>query len=309
MKIYQTIVFCFSVFFVQAQLLQPEFSFTLYAEDGKGNKDSIIIGYHPDARSDEVLDTRFADKDIAHLPFDSVFEIRGHKVFSLWNKSTQNAPFIDKGMSKHLTLSHDSNKCGEPYLLQYSPGRCYLMIRMKYPPLKLYWDKSKFSRINNPCISRSFVFYSEKIMNLVFPQHLINQFTYLDEKSAVSDTSLVPIVFKNNLGKLDTTQANYVFIFQKSGLTVSTPDVTSHFPLKVYPNPCFDELQVSLPENIGEIREVNIFTLDGKRVLCPSIQSNDLITLQTKDISIGQYFIAIHTIDGKVLSSSFPKHN
>ncbi len=186
MKLIQIIVICFCSFFVSAQSLQPEFSFTLYAEDGKGNKDSIIIGYHPEARSDEVLDTRFADKDIANQPFDSVFEIRGHKVFRLYSSlSVQNPKFINKGMSKHLTLRHDTNKCGEPYILQYGPGVGYLLIRMRYPPLKLYWDKSKFSRNDNPCISRSFVFYSQKVMDLVFPQHLLNQFTYLEEKSEV----------------------------------------------------------------------------------------------------------------------------
>ena len=293
------------VFCAKAQSLQPEFSFTIYAEDARGNKDSVIIGYHPDARQDEVLDTRFADKDISDRPFDSVFEIRVHKVFKLWNKGVQNAAFINKGMSKHLTLKHDSNKCVESQFFQHGPGITgYILVKMKYSPLKLYWDKSKFSKSNNPCVSRSFVFYSEKLFDLGFPR---SQFNYLEEKSSVLDTVLEPLIFKNNSGMLDTMQANYMITFQKSGVVVSTSDVPTGIAIKVYPNPCIDKLYISLLENIGEISLINIFTQDGSMIDLPFTQSNDKVVIQTENLLQGQYYITMKTSDGRILSTKFYK--
>lgn len=295
------------VFCAKAQSLQPEFSFTIYAEDAKGNKDSVTIGYHPDVRQDEVLDTRFADRDISDQPFDSVFEIRAHKVFKLWNKGVQNAAFINKGMSKHLTLKHDSNKCVESQFFQHGPGITgYILVKMKYPPLKLFWDKSKFSKNNNPCVSRSFVFYSEKLFDLGFPR---SQFNYLEEKSSVLDTVLEPLIFKNNSGKLDTMQANYMITFQKSGVVVSTADIPTGIAIKVYPNPCTDKLYISLPENIGEISYINIFTQDGALIDLPFIQANDLIMLQTEFLLQGHYFINIKTSDRRIFRTKFFKIN
>ena len=175
---------------------------------------------------------------------------------------------------------------------------------MKYSPLKLYWDKSKFSKSNNPCVSRSFVFYSEKLFDLGFPR---SQFNYLEEKSSVLDTVLEPLIFKNNSGMLDTMQANYMITFQKSGVVVSTSDVPTGIAIKVYPNPCIDKLYISLLENIGEISLINIFTQDGSMIDLPFTQSNDKVVIQTENLLQGQYYITMKTSDGRILSTKFYK--
>ena len=89
---------CFS------QTKKPEFEFTLYGEDSKGHKDSVIIGYAHDA-IDYYLDTVYGDKNIANTKFDSVFEMRVHKIHYISN----NPQALDLvGISKRITLRYSN---------------------------------------------------------------------------------------------------------------------------------------------------------------------------------------------------------
>lgn len=292
-----------------SQTLKPEFSFTLYAEDAKGNKDSVTIGYHPDARQDEVLDTRFADKDISDQPFDSVLEIRAHKIFWLWTKGVINPPFLNRGMSKHLTLTHNSEKCFDPFQFDFGRNMGFILVKIKYPPLKLSWDKNLFEKIFNPCISQSFLFYSDYPMYFMFTHELLKKVTYLKELSEIPESLLIPVKFKNNLGMIDSLETNYVISFQKANLTVSTTDLNDISTINMYPNPCTQFIHLSLSGPQEKILTLNIFTQGGASIDLPFIQSDDLIKVQTENLPQGQYFINIKTSAGRVFSDRFYKVN
>ncbi len=53
---------------------QPEFSFDLYFEDALGNRDTVTIGYDPEAT--DGIDAQFGEENIITQPWDSVFEVR-----------------------------------------------------------------------------------------------------------------------------------------------------------------------------------------------------------------------------------------
>ncbi len=304
-------VLCISFLLIVAsnsysQTLKPEFSFTLYAEDAKGNRDSVILGYHPDARQDEVLDTRFADLDISDKPFDSIFEIRAHKIFWLWTKGIQNPPFLNKGMSKHLTLTHNSEKCFDPYQFGYGRNMGFILVKIKYPPLKLSWDKTLFSKILHPCINQSFLFYSDYPMYFMFNHELLKKVTYLKEVSEIPESQLIPVKFKNNLGLIDSFQTNYVISFEKSSMTTSTYETAYTSLQHVFPNPCNYELNIILPEPF-ENCDVTILDPIGA-ILNPEYgHSQYQITINTKPLKAGSYFISVRTKGGKRYIAKFLK--
>ncbi|MFZ1750184.1 MAG: T9SS type A sorting domain-containing protein [Saprospiraceae bacterium] len=305
MKIIQIFLLFIMVSSSWAQTLQPEFSFTLYAEDARGNKDSVIIGYHPDARADQVLDTRFADKDISHVPFDSVFEIRVHKVRFLYNRGVQNPAFLNKGISKHVTLGHPTSNCLESAYIGNATARGYILVKIKYPPIRFYWDSVLFSKNINPCASRSFMFNNELHADVSLVERL--NITYLEEKSFRTDSIMVPVVIKLLDGKIDSFQANYLFDFHTLGSFVSTKDYSTLKNLKAYPNPSQDELHIPIPELTGEKLSIKIFRKDGILIAAPYTQSNDKITVQTADLPPGQYFMSLNTSDGRAYSTKFIK--
>ena len=55
----------------------PQFEFPIYCSDALGNKDTIYLGYHPDALSGSngFINLEFGEEAI-DTPFDSIFEVR-----------------------------------------------------------------------------------------------------------------------------------------------------------------------------------------------------------------------------------------
>ena len=78
----------FLVFVIENQWLlaqsQPEFQYTLYVEDARGKKDSIILGYDRSVGF-LSLDTNFGEVDIQNRPFDSIFEVRATELRNIFN--------------------------------------------------------------------------------------------------------------------------------------------------------------------------------------------------------------------------------
>ncbi len=85
--------------FIRAQ----EFVFPMYFEDALGNRDTVFLGYDPNGSRDVIL-PEFGELDIAHIPFDSVFDVRITNQADINANETTEALFHTKGRSFFLRL-------------------------------------------------------------------------------------------------------------------------------------------------------------------------------------------------------------
>ena len=129
------------------------FQATLYFEDAIGNKDSVIVGYDPDATYD--IDPEFGEVEIT-TPFDSVLEVRATSTFN-----------VDPGLSKKIIQGTDiiiGPNCHNGPLIE-------ILVWSKYQPVRVSWDSSLF--LNEECARGTFL-SNHEIDELTgpFPLHL-----------------------------------------------------------------------------------------------------------------------------------------
>jgi hypothetical protein len=319
MKIYLVLFSFLLPLQLTAQVLEPEFKFTIYAEDARGNKDSVIIGYDARVIREVKLDTRFGDKNIADQPFDSILDIRMHKISRInynANKSISLTQLKNFGLTKQVTVEKSpltfSNNC-------FGFGRCYLLVKSKYPPLKFSWDKKLFDKNVNLCISNTFMFHDEHLYDL-WGGTSNKVLKYLRERSSLVDSlkernaTMAPEGYNKHIplidstGKtIDTLQSNYMFVFDYILGTATNDGFIEIY--KVYPNPCHEVINLSIPElNEGKAYKVNVYCVNG--AIYQAVDNdlvNGTIQLKTSIFPTGYYAAEVVTDDGKRYLASFIK--
>ncbi len=113
---------------------------TVYFEDSLGNKDSLVLGYDPDASS-QNLNPQFGEI-LLTAPFDSVFEVR-----AIHGDDGQDRT-VKKVIEDVDILPWDS--CA-------LPARSKILINAKYPPIKITYDSTIFpiTSCGNTILSRN----------------------------------------------------------------------------------------------------------------------------------------------------------
>ena len=305
-----------------SQGLQPEFEFKIYAEDSKGNKDSVIIGYDHQANTDISIDTRFGDSNIGNIKFDSIFEMRVHKVTYLPVKTS--SPVLQTyGVSKRITLHYNNGASSNNCLPYGRSAYGFILIKAKYPPIKIYWNKKEFDKIINPCIGRSYFLFNEYFTQ-EYPPEKIPYTVYLEETSLIIDSvRSIPTEyvngFPNNTNQkiriryfdntMDTIQLNYQFQFQNNGIRTAIEDESIIKITKSYPNPCQSVLNVLLPITSlnSEALTTNIFDTNGSLIKVTCKISENIITMDTSTLEVGFYILKIIDINNKIYISQFIK--
>ena len=79
---------------------------------------------------------------------------------------------------------------------------------------------------------------------------------------------------------------------------VSVPGNPTEIYFHVYPNPASDKVTISLNGQLQHNAIVSLATIDGKLIMTKTVQNN-LVELNTEDISPGIYFIQISSQHGK----------
>jgi Secretion system C-terminal sorting domain len=297
-----------------SQTLQPEFEFKLYGEDSKGNKDSVIIGYHHDASTDDVLDTRFGDKNTIDSKFNPIFEMRVHKVEYLYVIPQILAV---TGVSKRITLYYKKSADCVPYgKSRYG----FLLMKVKYPPVKLYWDKEQFDKGKAPCVGRSYLVNNEYFTQ-EYPPELVPFTVYMSENGLLVDSlrekttqyingfpnyTLKNVKITYPDGTRDTLQSNYQFQFQNTGIRSATIEQAQSIK-KIYPNPCQEQLNLLLPSFAQEPVVVNVYGLNGALLQAAYKYSDGVISIDTTPLSMGQYVVNIITKDDQHFLADFIK--
>ena len=320
MKLNATVVFFFLCIIVSfSQTKKPEFEFTLYGEDSRGHRDSVIIGYAHDARSDEYLDTAYGDKNISNIKFDSIFEMRVHKITYL--RATNPSNYNNFGVSKRVTLyySNEGSSTCLPYGLSIHG---FVLMKVKYPPFKLFWDRKQFERaFANRCVGLSYLIYSEYLTQ-DFPPEARKETIWLGKDSALMDSLRVLPMYPDTVkpginytglnipinyadGRKDTLQANYLFGFKSS--TLAPTENLVQTINKVYPNPCREQLNLFLPDIKKVAFTVNIYSINGELLEVEYKYSDNTISVETSSLNSGNYIIEVVSKDGQRFIAKFNK--
>jgi len=137
-------VFAFPVFI--AGQSNAFFETIIYFEDAIGNRDSVIVGHDPSVNSHEE-NNEFGEYDLSHIPFDSIFEVRGVQ-FQDYNSI--DGPLMNFKKVIGFTNVFDQNNNCYPIV-----EATIFIFNCKNLPLKVEWTESDFS--NSICRNRSLI--------------------------------------------------------------------------------------------------------------------------------------------------------
>jgi hypothetical protein len=247
--------------FLRAQ----EFLFPMIFEDAFGNRDTVFIGYDPSGNRDVIL-PEFGELNIAHIPFDSLFDVR------ITNQSD-----INSGEST-ADLFHTKRKIIlSPDLFYYWP-QINVDIRAEHWPVKASWNPAMFDNLQHegtlftavhPMGWWDVIWYPywwgnsnfEKVIMLqnheitFTPNYPENWYDYPEGESLVfyADDAGRPI-------------ATYFVVFGDSTLiTVGVSEQLVGKTITVYPNPATTNTWLHLPENIPlTAMQVELYSPTGR---------------------------------------------
>ncbi len=275
------------------------FEMPFYFVDSLGNRDTIILGYDPEAAPDQ-LNTIFGEEQISsNTPWDSLLEVRVSQFF-----------YIEQIFSKKIILP----------AVEETPD-CYrttnfvtLIAYAKYPPVTMYYDVDQL--IDARCEPHYSWFFFTGLWELLgFEVPAIPDSLYycLASNDSVSFTPRHIDVETCNLGQdciiIETgdTVLNEMFFVQFSNWGFSLEDApyceevevglsASPSLLETYiaPNPFRDKLQITIKEET--FFNIKIYDTLGK--LC--LVKQDLVNTEVVDLADlkkGIYFVQVQSGD------------
>jgi len=250
-------------------LYGQEFSTKLYFEDAKGHRDTLTIGYDPNAT--DTLDVSFGEKNINALPFDSVFDVRISEAYALMEYGATSQFLTKKQIFKKACARAGFS----------TPA---ILIKCKYYPIKVKWDKGVF---NDPCRSYSFItdwhpamWFDGIVGTEQGPYYMKSQdsamFSYFTHQHIYTFNNVI----------VDTLQQLFFCIASPENFSTGISVLTQKQPI-VYPNPVEDKLTVNTPE--GEVIQfVTITSING---VTYKYMNTDTIDLT--DLKPGVYMVCI----------------
>lgn len=296
------IIFFLFLTFHSLQAQQAEFQYTLFVEDARGNKDSVVLGYDNTA-TQLTPSSIFGEIDIKSRPFDSIFEVRATKASNRFSINFHSKKIIARTETQCTPISGSSSIIT-------------LLIRAKYYPIKFKWDKTLFQR---PCESRSFLVSSEVYFtyhpDLIAYADSLYKTAYLKRQS--EKIELFDKRYPNgqpdpgyyyaftapiNTGRNDTIWT-YSTVF-KIGQGVATSDNKEH-EISGFPNPCFDELNIQLPNY--ETGQIEIFDVVGRKMKSIQVESANQLKIDVRDLNQGLYLLKFKTNENQIYTSKFFK--
>jgi hypothetical protein len=294
------ILLAFIIYTTHTIAQTAEFEITLYFEDAMGNKDSVIMGYDAAVVSNETPNALFGEAAITTL-FDTVLDVRVTNDVRDW------APhFYSKKMIAGYGLY---NGCPNTFF-------GYIVPYVKYPPLKMIYDKQQ---VLNLCTDHGMVLFNNSRFLMINPFvdyiadytfYCMNQFDTIVLDNSIIDTCQErhynitnPIVTLNGndtvhsylLTKLFKPEAN--MRCQSVGIL---EDVTSLEMVSFYPNPASGSLKVDFAEH----SEYKIYAADARVVATGSIIEQ---SISIDCLSAGLYNCYVYN-DSNKGRFSFVKH-
>ena len=283
---------------------QPEFQYTLYVEDGRGKKDSVMLGYDR-TESRLTLNPLFGEVDIKSTPFDSTFEVRATEASNRFNIQFHSKKIITffEGDCNYIAVSSNIT----------------LLIRAKYYPLKFSWAKSPFDA---SCRGKSILVSSENYYTLdptlrrsndsVFGTSYMRDTSMKIERFSSRNPSGGPNSFLHytflaptNAGGNDTIWTYAMSFRSESANIIIDTKESAVKQMKSYPNPCSDLLNLEFSDY--ETGKVNILDLAGRHIKSIHVESANQLKIDVHDFNTGMYFLNFRAASGKTYVSKFVK--
>ncbi len=298
-------IFIFLILSIDNQLFMaqnvPEFQYSLYVEDARGKKDSIILGYDRTAAY-ATLESRFGEIDIKQNPFDSLLEMRATEATNRFNIKYHSKKVI----AKFEGICPDNA----------SSSIITLLIRAKYYPIKFSWNKALFT---DPCRGQSILLNSEAYFAIDPPfergADSIYSVTYMKnqmdkvEKFERRTPSGQPNPFYHyiflaptNNGQNDTIWT-YSTVFRSDLINKVTE--LNYQKINIYPNPSLDFINLDFIDY--ETGHIEIYDLAGRNIKTIKVESSIQLKIDVHDFNVGMYFLQFKAGDGKTYISKFVK--
>lgn len=239
------------------------FQVVIRFEDAVGNKDSVTVGYDPNATFG--IDAEFGEAEIT-APFDSVFEVRAMSRFDFDNK-------FSKVIIDESDFIFGLNCYGGPIV--------YLFVWSKHQPFKVDWDSSLF--LNNVCVRSSFIsnHQEDEVAGPFdldeFPPICACMAAQSEQYFELSEEALPPensmITFEAEVEGTGN-QVIYGLRFKPSDpggytpcywITTDIEEPTATIPLSIFPNPARGLVKITGSEQVA-FEALNVFDATGHLV-------------------------------------------
>jgi hypothetical protein len=275
-----------------AFIAQPEFSFDLYFEDALGNRDTITLGYDPQAT--DGIDQLFGEESINNQPWDNDFEVR-----VLQKNSFELASLNQNIISPYIQFKKQivSKTCDYNFPIS-------VCIKSENFPITVYWNSSIF--LENECINGSMIStypffqcddiglfdsfmgyvpdYSEYCSNMII---LENDGSDHIQKlnSEVGLLSFLWLTFanKNNI-------QNYIWPGCPGWLAIN--EISKTFRIKMFPNPANNLVNIKTSD---KMEEIIVVATEGQIVMRIFGLGKSEIEINTSELENGLYFISVMT--------------
>ncbi len=100
----------------------------------------------------------------------------------------------------------------------------------------------------------------------------------------------------NREAVIDTLHAEFATIFGEQPAGINDP---SEGPIvSIFPNPCGSFINVTFFENSNDINKVEVYNIIGEVVQSIDGVSNQVVTINTAELTSGVYFVAVHNQKG-----------
>ncbi len=319
---YTGIIFLLTAMFCGSTLRSqqvPMWETALYFEDAKGNRDTLTVGYDPEATPD--IDSQFGEQQL-FTPFDSVFDVRGTVPYTVFGKKLSKR--IINVAEKIHGSSHDC----------WDGARVWIFIWAKYQPVTVRWDLATF--VNDPCVKGSVItnHYADELVdpyydwdeyppNLYFCAGGMDSITVNTSEQFVHDTNVSFPIFETAsvAGIGDTTIYGLRFITDPievwwtpchGKVLVGTEEIERAEELRFFPNPTHTRLSLGLPFTAGsEARRANggafeakIYSTTGRLLRQQAIREPEL---DVSALPSGAYFLVLEGEAGQSYVGKFVK--
>lgn len=273
-------------------MAQEEFSFELYFEDALGNKDTVILGYDPNAT--DVIDITFGEVNILSQPWGSNFDVRiGDRSYET-NNGTTNWLTSNTYQSKKQILSS--------YCDQYDKKSETISLQFKIDnlPIKIKWNGNVFG---DSCRAHSSFFGENTSLQTdgfhgtpllyglgndsIFIDKYTDQFN-IEKLWVYKDVNQPQYAIQSLMDNLDSI-AYLQFYFWGEQL-LHTTELEAFFNLKIFPNPTSDYLTIVKNESSqSDLLTVQIYSINGNLLHTEEIKENHLL-IDLKQFQTGTYF-------------------
>ncbi len=288
----------FVIILLKANLLcAQEFVFPMYFEDALGNRDTVFIGYDANGSRDVIL-PEFGEVDIAHIPFDSVFEVR------ITNQSDIN------GTGYVAALFHTKRKIILPPAEFYYWPQANIDIHALHWPVKASWDASLFDHLMREGTLFSAVHpygWWDVIWHPVWWGDSNFDKLIMIENQEITFTPNYPenwqdypqgesqVFYGDSLGR---PIATYFVVFGDSTLiTVSTTEVSFGSRVSLSPNPATTHTWLQLSENTPLAQaQIELYSPTG-RLLYKAQPQDYFHKIEVAHLPKGLYLVRVW--DGK----------